>query len=340
MGTQKFARLSGMVLVTSLTLFACKPRNFGETKSITVMNPDDPGFSACNETLRKDAPYTTKEFGEKLTSALNSGAKTKIFSGENIRDFLFADNVAAAMSGTLTAESLHFNDCDMTRFINESLTKPSYFFVLTGNGSNTFGGMTLYKGDVFAEGFYRNRSSGVQEQLYPRRAYSATEIMTQQPWLEWNSSSRSFTPKVGSPAVRIAQHIQKEQGADFATFHRGTNVKYSDKAKALASLNNYPFGNFGGIFTTPSFEAAKGWASPVVLSAKIDPSEFFKKITVASPERGNLPGVYIGIEYGYPEIAFLYAPGDKNNMFFDSITMKCVTDKAQGADVGFAEKCK
>lgn len=164
--------------------------------------------------------------------------------------------------------------------------------------------------------------------------------MTQQPWLEWNNDTRTFTAHVGSPAARIARAIQEDQGGKAITLHRGTNTAFSTKEKALATTNSFRFGELGGIFTTPSYEAAKDWATPVVLSAEIDPADFLKSATVANPDKGGVPSIYVGIEFGYPEIAFLYAAGDDSNLFFNSITAKCVTDKAQGADKNFAPPCK
>ncbi|MEY3902588.1 MAG: hypothetical protein RL189_1894 [Pseudomonadota bacterium] len=322
---------ASLLLATS----ACKPRNFSDNQSSPVVDPDTP--QVCKFKLEKNAPYTTAEFKKKLAEAFNKAAKSGILKEENLRDFLFADEVAAALKGQLT---LTIDDCALTRTINESVTKPSYFYWLTGNGRTTDGGMTLYKGAVYAEGFYRCRAAGVSGTIFPRRAYSLSELMTQQPWLEWNKETREFTAKIGSPAARIAQVILEEQTSSAITLHRGTNTTYSSKEKALATANNFRFGEFGAIFTTPSYEAAKGWANPVVLTAKINPSDFIKSATKPNPDRGNVQSIYVGIEYGYPEIAFLYAAGDKNNLFFDSNTRKCVTEKAKGADKKFAPPCK
>ncbi|MEN9808822.1 MAG: hypothetical protein RLZZ488_389 [Pseudomonadota bacterium] len=325
------------VIVASL-LFAtsaCKQRTFSNNKSGGVVNPDAP--QVCTEKLDKDAPYSAGEFKKKLVEAFHKAVKSGNLREENLRDFLFADEVEAALKGQL---EISIDDCALTRTINESLTKPSYFYWLSGNGRTTEGGMTLYKGTVYAEGFYRCRAAGVTSAIFPRRAYNLKELMTQQPWLEWNKETRSFNARVGSPVARIVQAIQEDQGNNSITLHRGTNTVYSAKEKALATANSFRFGDFGGIFTTPSYEAAKGWANPVVLSAKIDPGDFIKAATTANPDKGDVPSIYVGIEYSYPEIAFLYEAGDSSNLFFNSIRAKCVTEKAQGADKNFAQPCK
>lgn len=107
---------ASLLLVTS----ACKQRNFSNNKSNVIADPDTP--QVCKFKLEKDAPYTTDEFKKKLAEALNKAAKSGILKEENLRDFLFADEVAAALKGQLT---LTIDDCALTRAINESVTKPS-----------------------------------------------------------------------------------------------------------------------------------------------------------------------------------------------------------------------
>jgi hypothetical protein len=319
--------------------FGCKANDNAQTKSGTIANPDA-APTACDVTLSKDAPYTAQELKEALTAALNNAALSKVYNEEPFRDMLFASDVPSVLEGALTPNFLGLSDCSLTRFINESITKPSYFFWLTGNGKQTNGGMTLYKGDVFAEGFYRCRAAGVEQQIFARRKYNHVELMTQQPWLEWDRSARKFLPQKGSPAKRLLQHISQDQGSDFLTLHRGTDVTFSKKETILANRNTFAFENYGGIFTTPSFEAAKGWANPVVISAKLNSNVFLSAATLPNPTRGGVPTIYVGIEYGYPEIAFLFAPGDKNNLFMDAISAKCVTNEAKGEDIKFAPLCK
>jgi hypothetical protein len=290
-------------------------------------------------TLHKDAPYSVQEFRTALVAALNNAAQTKVYGEEPFRDMLFASDVTSVLNGTLNSDFLGSDDCSLIRHINESMTKPSFFFWLTGNGKQADGGMTLYKGDVFAEGFYRCRAAGVPQQIFARRKYNNTELMTQQPWLEWDRAARKFLPKIGNPATRVLQHLSREQGADFLTLHRGTDIFNSKKEDILANTTPF-FEKYGAIFTTPSFDAAKTWANPVIVSAKLNPSAFLNAATVPNPSRGGIPAIYVGIEYDYIEIAFLFSPGDRNNLFMDSISAKCVTEKANGADIKFAPRCK
>lgn len=335
MKQSQFMRTAVIIIALLSATPACKQRTFSNNKSGGADDPDAP--RTCPFKLDENAPYTTGEFKQKLVEAFHKAVKSGSLKEENLRDFLFADEVQATLKGKL---EIAVDDCTLTRTINESLTKPSYFYWLTGNGRTTEGGMALYKGTVYAEGFYRCRAAGIPSSIFPRRAYTLKELMTQQPWFEWNNDTRTFSAQVGSPAARITQAIQEDQGSKAITLHRGTNTAFSSKEKALATANNFRFGELGGIFTTPSYEAAKIWANPVVLSAKINPADFLKSATVANPDKGNVPSIYVGIEYGYPEIAFLYAAGDKNNLFFDSNTGKCVTEKAEGADKNFAQPCK
>lgn len=338
-----------MKLITQLVTFglvifpisACKSRDFNTELRGKIDNPDG-RQSPCLETLNPKAPYTPEVLIQQLTAAMNQAALSKTFESENYRDFLFSDDVGSVTRASLKSEVLNGDACSLVRSINESMTKPSHFYWLTGNGRTSFGGMALYKGDVFAEGFYRNRAAGVEGSLFARKKYSQEELLNRQPWLEWSPQSKKFTARLGSPASRIINHIADEQGANALTLHRGTNTKFADKSTALATLNSFLFGNNkGGIFSTPSYTDAKGWANPVVLSSRVNPKTLME---AASPQRADnqkSPAVYVGIEFGYVEIAFLYEPGDKSNLFFDNIVSKCVvSDRAQGTDANFAAACK
>jgi hypothetical protein len=278
----------------------------------------------------------------KLAAAFNDAASSGTFETENFRDFLYSNDVKTASKGTLRWESFAGDECNLIRTINESLKNPVYFFWLTGDGLNSFGGMSLYKGDVFAEGFYYNRSRGVEGNLFPRRAYNLSELQNKQPWFEWDSSTKKFSARLGSPAQRILGHIKNDQGRESVTLYRGTDTTFSNKASALASLNSFTFGNsLGGIFTTPSYETAKGWASPVVLTSIINLKDIYSSMMSVPKSSIKTPGVYVGIEFGYVEIAFLYSAGDENNLFFDNLRAKCVVlEKAKGADSAFAPPCK
>jgi hypothetical protein len=330
-----------LLAATLFSIFGCKTRDFNTELRGKADSPDG-RQTPCLETLQKNAPYTPELLNQQLTAALNQAATSKIFESENFRDLLFASEVDLAARGALRSELFLGDHCSLIRAINESMTKPSHFYWLTGNGRSSFGGMALYKGDIFAEGFYRNRSSGVEGGLFARKKYDLEELMSQQPWFEWNPQAKKFTPRLGSPGTRLVSHISIEQGANALTLYRGTNVKYAEKPAALATMNSFAFGNkFGGIFSTPSYDAAKGWSNPVVLTSRINPKNLIESFAPAKADINRQGQVYTGVEFGYVEIAFLYAPGDKSNLFFDNVVGKCVnTEKAQGSDSAFASPCK
>ena len=333
----------GTWILTSVYLFSmsCKSRDFNSDLRGKV----EPSLSkpqACHESLNPNAPYTPETLIQQLTLAMNHAASSKTFETENFKDLLFASDVESASKATLKNDAIQGDMCSLARAINESASKPSHFYWLTGNGRTVFGGMALFKGDVYAEGFYRNRSSGVDTALFPRKSYTQEELFLKQPWFEWNSGSKNFVAKLGYPAERILTHLKREQGGSSLTLYRGTNVKFADKATALATLNSFPFGtSHGGIFSTPSFEKAMGWASPVVLTSRIELDQLFGGTATSQTQNGTKPAVYVGIEFDYVEVAFLYAPGDKNNLFFDNITSKCVvSEKAKGTETSYAPPCK
>lgn len=331
-----FAFLSTLVLLSS-----CKSRNFNTELRGKIDNPGAKQ-SACHEIINPKAPYTPEILVEQLTRALNQAATSKTFEKENFRDLLFADDVETAAKGKLNPEILGGNSCTLVRAINESMNKPAHFHWLTGNGRTSAGGMAIYKGDVFAEGFYRNRSVGVDGSLYPRKRFSQEELLGRQPWFEWSSQSKKFAARLGTPAARLMAHISSEQGLNAFTLYRGTNAKYADKRAALATLNSFLFSSdTGGIFSTPSHEKAKGWANPVVLTSRINPNILLNVFAQQKSDNQKSAAAYVGIEFDYVEFAFLYSPGDTENIFFDNVTSKCiVSDKALGSDVSFASSCQ
>ena len=328
-------------ILTLALAVGCKSRDFNGELRGKISNPDAKQ-SPCHEIINPKAPYTPEIFVEQLTSAMNQAAAGKIFEKENFRDMLFADDIESAARGTLKQDILRGDSCSLVRAINESMSKPSHFYWLTGNGRTSSGGLAIYKGDVFAEGFYRNRAAGVEGSLFPRRRYNQEELLGRQPWFEWNSQSKKFSPRLGSPATRILTHISSEQGSNAFTLYRGTNSKYTDKGAALATLNSFPFGvNTGGIFSTSSYEKAKGWANPVLLTSRINPKILQDAFTSQKMENRKTAPVYVGIEFDYVEIAFLYSPGDQENIFFDNVTSKCVvSEKAQGSEASLAASCR
>jgi hypothetical protein len=325
---------------TLVLILGCKARDFNTDLRGTIVDPDAKQ-SPCHEIINPKAPYTPEILVEQLTSALNQAATSNTFEKENFRDFLFADDVETAAKGRLKKDILGGNSCALVRAINESMNKPSHFYWLTGNGRTSYGGMAIYKGDVFAEGFYRNRSTGVVGP-FSRKRYSQEELLDRQPWFEWSAQSKKFAARIGSPATRLMTHISSEQGSNAFTLYRGTNSKYSDKVAALATLNSFLFSsNTGGIFSTPSYEKAKGWANPVVLTSRINPKILLDAFAQQKSDNQKTAAAYVGIEFDYVEFAFLYSPGDTKNIFFDNVTNKCVvSDKAQGSDASFATSCQ
>lgn len=286
---------------------------------------DDPdavyGDAACGEALSPDAPYGPAAFKAALERALRS----KALDAETLADFLFPEDIKKIQDGSFRISDLSFDDCTLTKDINASLTKPVMLYGLTGNGETYFGGMALYKGDVFVEGFYRNRISGVGEGLYPRRKYSARELLTKQPWFEWTGKTNTFTPHAQGAALQLIRHLSVRQGSGaYVSLYRGTNEKYSDARTALSSINAYAFDSYGAVFTTPDYKSAKMWASPVVLSSRIPMPDLINAASQNDPELENLPNLYLGIEYTYIEAAFLYKAGATRNLFFDNIYGKCV----------------
>lgn len=312
----------------------------GETVRVSrvqIASPDDPELSAsCGHTLRPDAPYDAAGFKAALDKALKSGA----LDAEALGDFFFKDDIPAMLAGTFNVDGLYIDDCDLTAAINKSMEQPDYFYIVSGGGNSAYGGMALYRGDIFAEGFYRNRKAGVEAGLAARRKYSNKEMMARQPWFEWDPAAKAFKPRAGGASQRIARHAAAGQGSDdYLRLYRGTTEKYAYAENALASMNVFAFDGFGAIFTTPDYRAATTWAGPVVLSSRLPLASLAAATGQADPAIGGIPRLYVGIEYDYVEAAFVYKAGEKSNLFFDNLQWRCRVE-GKGDAPSVTEACR
>ncbi|MFA6434219.1 MAG: hypothetical protein WCW52_05940 [Elusimicrobiales bacterium] len=292
-----------------------------DDNSPSVDNPDAETTidTGCNEVLSAGAPYDAATFKAALEKALQS----KALDADALSNFLFKSDIEQIQDGSFDIGVMSFDDCNLTKAINMSLTKPAMLYPLTGNGTRYFGGLSLYNGDIYAEGFYRSRKDGVPGTLYPRRKYSAAELLTRQPWFEWDG--KAFTPHAQGASLQLIKRLSGSQGSvGYIDLYRGTREQYTDAGAALATINEFNFDSHGGVFTTPDYSAARNWANPVVLSSRIPIRDLVDAALQNNPDLGNIPSLYIGIEYEYIEPVFLYNPGDKRNLFFDNINDRCV----------------
>lgn len=307
------------------------------SRPMQIVNPDGPEITApCAVKLRPGTPYDAAGFKAALDKALRSRA----LDAEALGDFFFKDDIPAMLAGTFGLEGLYLNDCALTAAINNSMEKPDNFFMLSGGGHSSYGGMVLYRGDIFAEGFYRNRQVGVEVSYAARRKYNNKELMSRQPWFEWDPAAKTFKPHAGGASQRIARHAAAAQGsADSLWLYRGTNEKYSYPENALPTVNTFAFDGLGAIFTTSDYKAAKTWAGPVVLSSRIPLVSLAAATGQDDAAIGGIPRLYVGIEYDYVEAAFAYKAGEKNNLFFDNLQGRCRVE-GKGDAPSVAEVCR
>ncbi len=155
------------------------------------------------------------------------------------------------------------------------------------------GGLVVFKGDVFPEGYYRSQASFL----------NLKGLMTEAPWFEWSRASKSFAAKKSGSPERILKSMFELRGESLSTFtlYRGSSV---DDVIA-PPLNRDPYKS--GVseyqqvmhFSSPSVNTALVWSRPVVWSSEIPRQELLDAV------RNTEPVVYVGFEYNYPEIAFL-----------------------------------
>lgn len=322
MTLQKFSlALVSTIVPLALSAQGCKSRQFNDSaaKRIAIDNPDN---RQCNDALDRDAPYDAKTLSKALAEGLNAASKAG-WKEEDFKDLLIDSDALSASKGQL--QPLYFDPCYTHAEINMSSRKPVVVQPLNAGGRMTFGGITLFKGHVFAEGFYRNRREGITSpSLFARSKYDVASLMTRQPFLAWDAKQKKFIPAMGKAPAVLADILMSQTGDPTLNLYRGTNVKYAQPKNALATLNNFPFGPFGSLFTTNRYDAALNWSNPIVLKSTLNKRAFFDAATKADPAFGGVPSVYLGIEFDYVEIAFLYKPGTQSNLFFDNLKGICV----------------
>ena len=179
------------------------------------------------------------------------------------------------------------------------------------NGRTAWGGMALFRNDVFPEGFYRTRaSSSVAPHSLDKAQYSGKDfaLLFEQPYFRWNGQSHDFHlgDKDDNANTRLIDHLIAQSGPQVDLW-RGTQAAYDsvDVILTVGDDGRYRAGamstfgdDFGSVMTTPDRTAAEGWASPALLRFSFAADEL-----KAMAREGLL---YAGIEYEYLEIALLY----------------------------------
>ncbi len=162
-----------------------------------------------------------------------------------------------------------------------------------GTGSIPNGGMVLLAKNIFPEGYYRVKAASI----------TLPELMVNSPWLEWDGTTGTYTPRKGGASRRILEIFYRLRG-ESTTFdlYRGGN--HPRIVLPAADRNPYQSGKPEKeslyLFSSTSINTALLWSSPSVHASTIYRNELLEAV------QGSQPTVYVGFEYEYPEIAFLH----------------------------------
>lgn len=261
-------------LVAALSLTGCKKRLFNA------------GFDS-----ERPAPVTSPEAFQ--NALFRSAQKAQsVFSQDDLRSFFDDESIQALRGSSIEAfwASVQMN-VPLVWGLQRSQVSPVYLS-RAGYGGIPRGGMILLGGDVFPEGFFRERASSLK----------LNHLMTGTPWFEWDRKNQAFVPRTQGGAERILNTIFDLRGsAGTITLYRGAGIEpvlapAPDRDPYKSGESEYEQVMY---FSSPSLNTALMWARPAVWSSAIPRQELLDSV------RGPEPVVYVGFEYSYPEIAFL-----------------------------------
>lgn len=244
------------------------------------------GFDSARSYAFTSVEVFEKAFYQGAISALS------LWSDEDLDSFFDSESVSALRRGSESDfwESFQMN-VPLQWGLERSAVSPVH---LTRSGPSGIprGGLVVFKGDVFPEGYYRSRASFL----------SLKSLMSEAPWFEWNETTRKYTPKKSGSSEQILSSMFQLRGSGSTfTLYRGSGVE--DVIAPPLSRDPYRSGESEYqqvmYFSSPSLNTALVWSRPAVWSAEIPRQELLDAVRLTEPV------VYVGFEYAYPEIAFL-----------------------------------
>jgi hypothetical protein len=233
---------------------------------------------------------------------------------DKLASFVFTDTAREFVAAVRRGEHPLLSEVSpaaLERGLTGEASRPAFMHMLSMNGRTAWGGMALFRNDVFPEGFYRTRaSSSVAPHSLEKAQYSGKDfaLLFEQPYFRWNGQSHDFHlgDKDDNANLRLIEHLIAQNGPQVELW-RGTQLAYDsvDEILTVGDDGRYRAGamstfgdDFGSLMTTPDRTAAEGWASPALLRFSFTADE------LKHMAREGL--LYAGIEYEYLEIAVLY----------------------------------
>jgi hypothetical protein len=263
------------LMVMAATVASCRPRTFTDSNS-----------------YQSGTEQSIEEYAEKLQMELFDAGKraSGVFSENDLSSF-FDEYMREAIKLDSLARFKIYPRAPWSIAIKRAVVEPIWL-TKHGAGSIPDGGLVLIGKHIFPEGYFRTSSKNI----------SLQELMTAAPWFEWIEQSQRFEPRKGGGQKVLIQSFYKMRGSGRTfTVFRGTGSVESGTRKGNLDpyLSGKPEPDSLRYFSSPSLNTAVLWSSPIVMKAEIPRDVLLQEAT------SEFPTVYVGIEYAYPEFAFL-----------------------------------
>jgi hypothetical protein len=311
-----------LILILSFSFSTCKNAEESNTKSKIDIVGDDDSIQTIDVSVKGDETYLPAKLRDLIGKASHSALKDPNFGVQGLLGFSPQQFVTELQSGVISpsqyAKQLWVRE-------NDDDARLLYYIQKTKNGLlKQSGGM--FRGDIFGEGNFRRRVWFGNEENRREPGItpitSLSRLMNWQPWFEWNPNAQSFTARTTGAPSQILKHLKAISGGNNEiVLYRGANSTESKHDYRPSAVDPYsePLSNSRLIFTTTSKEAALRFASPYLLKASFT----FEKLRELA--EGKKPSLYIGIEFDYPEFAFLVTQSS-TNIWFDTSTVECTNE--------------
>lgn len=158
---------------------------------------------------------------------------------------------------------------------------------LFSNGDPTVGGSSIFRGNVFVEGFFR--TVGLREKIHPE--VSTLQVEREQPWLRWDAGKGDYVLEHGGTQRALLEPYMKNGKV---TLYRGLGKDQADLLRVLKAghpeaLEKLFTQHRDALFFTPDEASAQLWSQG-----------YYVEITLTE---ADLDSLYAGIESGYVEAA-------------------------------------
>lgn len=269
-----------------------------------------------------------RQLGEAVATCVrNAPPSTDATIVDKLSSFVFTDEAEAFVAAVRRGEeppALELPAQGLGEAFLGDPSKPKFFSMVTMNGRSSSGGMVHFRGDIFPEGFFRERTLSERAPVGCQKVQyvgARAPLLFEQPYFAREGEGYVFKlgDKQDNATRRLVDHLVADAQGPIELW-RGTSPAFDTAAEVLAVQDDGKIGagsmsafgeDFGSLMTTPNRSTAEGWAREAVVRLSFSADELNDLV-----EQGLL---YAGIEYDYIEMALLYARDPKDARGHNSI---------------------